>query len=69
MGTVLTIIAMVAVIGALIGFAGSPFGKKAQGAVSTGVAAGCMSAGCIGQLIVVAIPVALGLFLLGLVLG
>lgn len=69
MGTILTIIATVAVIGAFIGFAGSPSGKKAEGAVSNGIAAGCWSAGCIAQLIVLAIPVALGLLLLGLIFG
>jgi hypothetical protein len=69
MGTIFTIIVVIVAFGAIAGFVLNPSGRKVEGAVSNGVAAGCWSAGCMAQLMILAIPVALGLFLLGLVFG
>jgi hypothetical protein len=55
--------------GALAGFLLNPSGRKVEGAVSNGIAAGCWSAGCMAQLLIIALPVAAGLFLLGLIFG
>ena len=65
MGTIIEIILVVAVIGAVIGFISS--GGKTEDAVA-GAAVGAIGAtGCIFQLIIAAIPVLLGLWLLGLI--
>jgi hypothetical protein len=69
MGTIFIIIVVIVAFGAIAGFALNPSGRKVEGAVSNGVAAGCWSAGCMAQLMILAIPVALGLFLLGLIFG
>lgn len=66
MGTIIQIILVVAVIGAVIGFFVG--GKKEDAAA--GAAAGALGAtGCIFQLILYAIPVLIGLWLLGLIFG
>jgi len=69
MGTIFTIILSVVIVGALAGFLLNPSGRKVEGAVSNGIAAGCWSAGCMAQLLIIALPVAAGLFLLGLIFG
>ena len=65
MGTIFTIIIVIGVIGAIIGFFNS--GGKAEGAVEGGATGAIMAGGCIFQLIVAAIPIALGLWLLSLI--
>lgn len=64
MGTILTIIAIVAVIGAIIGFL---VGGKKEDAAAGAVAGAFGATGCIFQLIIWAIPVAIGLWLLSLI--
>ena len=67
MGTIIMIILGIAVIGAVIGFVSS--GGKAEDAAA-GAAVGAMwSTGCIVQLILMAIPVVIGLWLLSLIFG
>lgn len=67
MGTIIMIILGIAVLGAIIGFLSS--GGKAEGA-AVGAAQGAIGAtGCIVQLIIAVIPVALGLWLLSLIFG
>ena len=67
MGTIIMIILGVAVLGAVIGFIGS--GGKAEEAASGAAQGAILTTGCIVQLIIAAIPVALGLWLLSLIFG
>ena len=67
MGTIIMIILGIAVLGAVIGFIGS--GGKAEGAAAGAAPGAIGSTGCILQLIIAAIPVALGLWLLSLIFG
>lgn len=67
METILMIIVGIAVIGAVVGFVSS--GGKAQDAAAGAAAGAIGSVGCIVQLIISAIPIALGLWLLRLVFG
>lgn len=66
MGTIITIIIVVAVIGAIIGFLNS--GGKMEDAAAGAVAGAVGSTGCMIQLIIAAIPVLVGLWLISLIL-
>ena len=68
MGTIILIILGIAVIGAIVGFIGGG-GKKAEDAAAGAAAGAIYSTGCIVQLIIAAIPVAIGLWLLSLIFG
>ena len=67
MGTIIMIILGIAAIGAVIGFLGS--GGKAEDAAAGAAAGALWSTGCIVQLIIAAIPIAIGLWLLSLIFG
>lgn len=68
MGTLIMIILGIAVIGAVIGFLGGG-GSRAEDAAAGAAAGAIWSTGCIVQLIIAAIPVAVGLWLLSLIFG
>lgn len=65
MGTILTIVIIFAVIGAIIGLFSGEKGGMSRGALIG--AAG--SIGCMVRLMIIAIPVLIGIWLLGLVFG
>lgn len=67
MGTIIMIILGIAVLGAVIGFLGGA--GKAEDAAAGAAAGAIWSTGCIVQLIIAAIPVAIGLWLLSLIFG
>lgn len=69
MGTILGIILVFVCIGAALGFFGGKDGEKSATAVAGGLHAGCASTGCLLQLMLYVIPIALGLWLLGLLFG
>jgi len=64
MGTILTIIGVVAVIGAVIGFL---VGGSSEDAAAGAKAGAVGATGCMFQLMIAAIPVAIGLWLLSLI--
>lgn len=67
MGTIIMIILGIAAIGAVIGFLSS--GGKAEDAAAGAVVGAVGATGCIFQLILAAIPVLIGLWLLSLIFG
>lgn len=65
MGTVLTIIAVVAVIGALIGFLGG--GGKSEDAAAGAAAGAIMAGGCLFQLFIYGLMALAGLWIIKLI--